>query len=144
MATKAQEREALAKIKKIVDDLGEESYIGFALEGMLDDAEYNIENDCALSWCNRAQATETELAEANDTIKCRDAELADKQKEIMELRKTIEQRESYVSELLDRLHKTEDEASKIIDERMEYSTKCEQQEDEILRLKAKLYDLICK
>lgn len=45
MPTKAEERKALAQIRAIVDALGEDSYIGIALEGCLDDAEMNIEND---------------------------------------------------------------------------------------------------
>lgn len=35
MTTKEQERKALAQIKKIVESLGEDSYIGMALEGCL-------------------------------------------------------------------------------------------------------------
>lgn len=38
-ATKEQEREALAKIVKIVDDLGPDSYVGIAFEGCFKDAE---------------------------------------------------------------------------------------------------------
>ena len=49
MATKEQERNALKKIRKIVDELGEDSYIGFAFEGCFELAEQNIENDFALS-----------------------------------------------------------------------------------------------
>lgn len=53
MTTKEQERKALAQIKKIVESLGEDSYIGIALEGCLEDAETNIENDWALSMKDR-------------------------------------------------------------------------------------------
>ena len=34
-ATKDQERKALEKIRKIVEELGEDSYIGMAFEGVL-------------------------------------------------------------------------------------------------------------
>jgi len=44
-ATKEQERKALEKIKKIVDDLGEGSYIGMAFEGCFEKAENNIDFD---------------------------------------------------------------------------------------------------
>ena len=53
MPTKAEERKALAQIRAIVDALGEDSYIGIALAGCLDDAETNIENDFALSMKDR-------------------------------------------------------------------------------------------
>ena len=49
MSTKEQELKALEKIRKIVEDLGEESYIGTAFEGCFEIAEENIENDFACS-----------------------------------------------------------------------------------------------
>ena len=53
MSTKEQELKALEKIRKIVEDLGEESYIGTAFEGCFEIAEENIENDFACSMKNR-------------------------------------------------------------------------------------------
>lgn len=50
IATKEQERKALEKIKKIVDDLGEVSYIGMAFEGCFEIAEDNINNDFGCSF----------------------------------------------------------------------------------------------
>lgn len=142
MATKAEERKALEQIKQIVEGLGEESYIGFALEGMFEDAEYNIDNDCAMSWCNRAQVAGKQIAEAKDTIQCRENELADKEKEIRDLRKTVETLTSEKLELLERLKKTEETGMQIVEERSALQVKCNEQEDEILHLKAKLYDLM--
>ena len=49
MTTKEQERKALEQIKKILAGLGEDSYVGTAMEGMIEDAEDNIENDWAMS-----------------------------------------------------------------------------------------------
>ena len=45
IATKDQERKALEEIRKIVDNLGENSYVGAAMEDVLELAEDNIEND---------------------------------------------------------------------------------------------------
>lgn len=42
MSTKEKEIKALEKIRKIVADLGENSYIGTALAGCFDIAEQNI------------------------------------------------------------------------------------------------------
>ena len=42
MTTKDQERKAVEKIRKIVEELGENSYVGFAMEGVLELAEDNI------------------------------------------------------------------------------------------------------
>ena len=52
-ATKRQERAALEKIRKIVDELGPDSYIATAFDGCFKDAEANIENDWALSMKDR-------------------------------------------------------------------------------------------
>lgn len=58
MTTKEQERAALAKIRKIVDSLGEDSYVATAFEGCFEDAEENIELDMACSWKQRAASWE--------------------------------------------------------------------------------------
>ncbi len=62
MPTKEQERKALAKIREIVESLGEDSYIGTALDGCLDDAAENIENDFALSMRERYETSSLEFA----------------------------------------------------------------------------------
>lgn len=36
MTTKDQERQAIEKIRKIVEGLGENSYVGFAMDGILE------------------------------------------------------------------------------------------------------------
>lgn len=58
MTTKQQERDALAKIRKIVESLGEGSYIGTAFEGCFQDAEENIENDFGCSMKQRLESAE--------------------------------------------------------------------------------------
>lgn len=63
-ATKDQEREALEKIKAIVATLGPRSYVGTALEGCLEDAEVNIENDFGDSMRARWQEAEHRFEEA--------------------------------------------------------------------------------
>lgn len=60
-ATKEQERKALEKIKKIVEELGSDSYVGAAFDGCFEIAEENIENDFA---CSMKQKYEVEHKEA--------------------------------------------------------------------------------
>lgn len=60
MTTKEQERKALAKIKAIVEGLGENSYIGTALAGCFEKAEENIEYDAAFSLQDELQTAEKE------------------------------------------------------------------------------------
>ncbi len=61
-ATKEQELKALEKIKKIVADLGEDSYISMAFEGCFEIAEDNIENDFGCSMKQRAESAAAEAA----------------------------------------------------------------------------------
>lgn len=60
MTTKDQERDALKKIRKIVETLGEDSYIVTAFDGCFEIAEENIENDFACSMKQRWEAAEKE------------------------------------------------------------------------------------
>ena len=72
MTTKEQERKALEKIKKIVVDLGPDSYVAIAFSGCFEDAEKNINNDFACSMQNRYEvwfAKAGELDEENKRLK---------------------------------------------------------------------------
>ena len=64
MTTKEQERKALEQIRKIVEGLGENSYIGTAFEGGFEIAEANIVNDFACSMKQRAESAEQKLEAA--------------------------------------------------------------------------------
>ena len=79
IATREQERKALEQIKKIVEALGPDSYIGTAFDGVFGVAEYNINNDAACSLRDRAAifAREQALTETAEKIKKLEAQLAD-------------------------------------------------------------------
>lgn len=62
MTTKEQERKALERIRKIVADLGENSYISYAFEGCFEKAEENIDGDMACSWKSVAESKEGDIA----------------------------------------------------------------------------------
>lgn len=62
-ASKAQEREALEEIKRIIFTLGNDSYIAIAFKGSIEDAENNIENDWALSMYDRWQTAEAKISD---------------------------------------------------------------------------------
>lgn len=64
MTTKEQERKALEKIRKIVEDLGEQSYINTAFAGCFDIAEQNIEYDAAFSLQEELKTAERERDKA--------------------------------------------------------------------------------
>ena len=68
MTTKEQERKALAKIREIIDGLGENSYISTAFAGCLEDASENIENDFACSMKDRWENAVKELQETRSKL----------------------------------------------------------------------------
>ncbi len=100
MATKEQERKALAQIRKIVDGLGESSYIGCALEGCLGIAEDNIENDWA---CSMKQQRDIEAKRA--------VELG---YEVDDLRKKLKTAELAERDLRNAIKAAKEEASRTI------------------------------
>lgn len=62
-ATKAQERETLEKIKAMVAELGPQSYLKTAFEGVFEVAEMNIDEDAAYSFPGRVSLLEEQLKE---------------------------------------------------------------------------------
>ena len=66
--TKKQEQEALNKIKEILADFGPDTYLGMAFEGVLDDAQANIDCDFGNSWKNRYERAMTEGFKAAEEL----------------------------------------------------------------------------
>lgn len=85
MATKEQERNALKKIREIVADLGQDSYLRFAFEGCFEDAELNIENDFACSMMQRWEESEKKAAELEAALRKSESENEEYRKRIKEL-----------------------------------------------------------
>lgn len=81
LATKEQERKAIEKIRKIVEELGEGSYVGTALEGCLQDAESNIEFDFGDSMKRRWEHAEAQLKVAKGKIADLENKLAESEKD---------------------------------------------------------------
>lgn len=92
MTTKDQERQAIEKIRKIVEGLGENSYVGFAMEGVLELAEDNIREDTAYSMKENAEIAWERADKAEKENK-------DLKKEVEDLKKTVEKRGTTISEL---------------------------------------------
>lgn len=88
MTTKEQERQAIQKIRKIVEGMGENSYLATAMEGVLETAEENIEYDAAFSLKGRAEVAEKEAS----TLKKENEELRKALKETEERVKSLESR----------------------------------------------------
>lgn len=92
-ATKDQEREALEKIKTMVAELGPQSYLKTAFEGVFEVAEMNIDEDAAYNFPGRINILEEQLKEMGGKYNAENSEaavlkktLADAQAEIEKLR----------------------------------------------------------
>lgn len=155
MATKDQERKALAQIRKIVEGLGEDSYLSFAFEGCWEKAEQNIENDWA---CSQAQEIENqrellaawnqkcqELDKKIDTLKAeKEQEIKNRQSYAAEAQKQAN-RAATLEEKLEALAKIHDHDTYDSNKKEEFLQKqIEAKDAEIIRLKARLFDLMDK
>lgn len=99
MTTKEQERAAVEKIRKIIEELGENSYVGFAMEGVLELAEENIREDTAYSMKEHAELIEERAREAEKENKLLKAELGTAKKITEENNKVIAKLKADVCEL---------------------------------------------
>lgn len=147
-ATKQQERDALAKIRQIVDTLGPESYLAIAFEGCFDLAAENIENDWGCSMADRVRRAEKRAAELEDKLaeSVKDYEAAhaaahavaeEKDAEIAKLKARIQ-------ELLEDSKRGCESIGELAGRAGEAQRRAETAEAEVIRLKAKLYDYMTR
>jgi len=102
MVTKDQERAALEKIRKIIEGLGEDSYVGMAFEGCFEVARDNIDNDWGCSMKQRAEIAEKSAAIADQKCEALKQEAAElrKQNEIMKQKVLSQEDMSAISSIL--------------------------------------------
>nr|UVX50042.1 MAG: hypothetical protein [Bacteriophage sp.] len=134
-ATKQQERAALEKIRKIVAELGPDSYIATAFAGCFEIAAENIENDFADSMKERYEQSREDAAHFKAAADSFSAELDKLRSEHASLKSELES----AREIAIHNAKQCDEARNDIGE---YQRRAEEAEAEVIRLKAKLYDYI--
>ena len=168
-ATKQQERDTLEKIKKMVAQLGPNSYLSAAFEGCFELAAENIENDWACSMADRVRRAEKraeeleekrieaelgynrlvdKLAESEKDYEAAHAaahEIADqKDREIAQLKAQIA-KESQKETACDRCqHSLLKKAAELERIAGEAERRAEAAEAEVIALKAKLYDFMVK
>ena len=140
MATKEQERKALARIRKIVAELGEDSYLATAFDGAWEIAEENIENDFANStkfYVDKYNGTDSRAVAAENKIRELTAEL-EFQKGEAEFHK-----KAYVEKNKD-YNVACEKIEELVKARQDAEERVEALELETMKLKAKLYDLMMK
>jgi hypothetical protein len=116
-ATKDQERKALEQIRKIVEGLGSDSYVGTAFEGCFEIAESNIENDFACSLQQRAEGAEIKI-------------------------RGLEEHNRQLKLALEAGEKNDETMKRTLVMNAYLKKKADNQAAEIITLKAKLYDLM--
>lgn len=161
-ATKQQEREALDKIRKIVEQLGPDSYLATTFEGCFDLAAENINNDWACSMADRARRADKRAEEAEE--KRIEAELgynrlvdklaeAEKDYEAAhaaahavaeEKDAEIAKLKARIQELLEDSKRGCESISEMASRAGEAQRRAEAAEAEVIRLKAKLYDYMTR
>lgn len=140
MTTKEQERKALARIRKIVAELGEDSYLATAFDGAWEIAEENIENDFGNStkfYVDKYNGTDSRAVAAENKIRELTAEV-EFQKGEAEFHK-----KAYVEKNKDYNGACE-KIEELVKARQDAEERVEALELETMKLKAKLYDLMMK
>lgn len=144
MTTKEQERKALENIREIVEELGEDSYIGTAFEGCFEIAEQNIDNDFGCSMKQRAESAENK---AEEYRRAADYEAAETEKARSEAEKAVVENEQLKRQFESARQIASNEEAEIIELQKivrETESKLKAAEEQIIRLKARLFDLIDK
>ena len=151
MTTREQEKKALEQIKEIIAGLGENSYIATAMDGMIDDAEDNIENDWAMSWKDRAVTASKRYEKAEAELVKVSKEKAGVQKLYEGAEQAIKAETNRANQLANRITQLNEEMAEAVrmyseKETREYelNQQLSEKDAEIIKLKAKLYDLMVK
>ncbi len=140
--TKEQELKALGQIRKIVEGLGEDSYIGFAFESCFEMAEENIRNDFACSWKQKAESAERNIEVIKDSEEdCRKL-LEKTQKDADDWRKVAHQNRDKADTMLGKYAELGEKHNEVVAKNIELQKALDEKDEEIMKLKAKLYDLL--
>lgn len=145
-ATKQQERDTLEKIKKMVAQLGPNSYLSAAFEGCFELAAENIENDWACSMADRARRADMRAEELREKLveSEKDYEAAH-----AAAHEVAAQKDREIAQLKDQLKQIQETARwncQRCDEEAAAAgdavRRAEAAEAEVISLKAKLYDFM--
>ncbi len=153
MTTKDQERKVLEQIRKLVAGLGEDSYVAKAFEGCFEIAEDNITNDFACSMKQRAESAAKEREEWHQKatsfeIKWNedDQKIADLYDELRRLQEKCEKDCQLETHKTAEWKKEADERQETINDLIAKTADLQKQLDEkdleIIKLKARLFDMM--
>ncbi len=137
--TKAEERKVLEQIKTLIESTGADSYISAAFDGCIELATENIDNDYMFSFPDKLDGLRIRAQNDAQEAKTAKALLEDERKGSKDIIKTQQ----------DTINKLRENERINAASYRELETKAEIQksaieklENEVIRLKAKLYDLM--
>lgn len=151
MTTKQQEIEAMNKIKDIVAGLGADSYIGTAMDGVWEIMEENIKNDFAISVRDKLNSRDkyiasvrnertklqSEIQSVESALKMTEKSLKDANYEIERMKEVMDANERTMRDQSNQISSLHGENADVVAENARLK-------EEIIHLKAKLYDLLMK
>ncbi|CDV96335.1 Hypothetical protein DPCES_5337 [Desulfitobacterium hafniense] len=129
IATKEQERKILEKIRQMVADLGENSYLASAFDGAFELAEQNIEDDAAYS-------TQYYIDQYH-SLSGENKELAKRNKELTTSLEAVQKAHEATS---NSLNTTAALVGKHVNKIDELEAELHYEQSKVTELKAKLYD----
>lgn len=142
MTTKEQEFKALEQIREIVAELGEDSYIATAFEGVLEDAEENIRCDFGVSMKERLDIANNEIAKQRENIRIMQSKIEELASDKQHLINQMELRERDAKSANEAWTTASKKAVDLEDKVAALASVLDRRDTEIMKLKAKLYDLL--
>ena len=141
-ATKEQERQALAEIKKMVEALGKGSYIAAAFTGVFELAEQNIDGDLFLSYPDELEHTAHGREEIRKSAEKYAQDAVDATQRADHLQKTLTEAETARDEAQKELADTQAELEDLQKTNATLTETICKQATQIVSLKARLFDAL--
>lgn len=154
--TKAEEYDALIQIRGILKDFDpEDTYIGKAFEGCVEQAKENLDNDWMFSFRNRYENRDRDATKLDEIITKTTEKLRESEEARVDLTKELNQKNDTIARYVDVVQGKDREISRlngVINNKDAAYTDLEGKLEEqigtfrqtILDLKAKLYDLMTR
>ena len=152
--TKNEEYEALIQIRKILKDFDpEDTYIGKAFEGCVQQAKENIDNDWMFSYRSRYENRDRDAAKLDEILTKTTDKLRESEEARVDLVKELNQKNDTIARYIDVVQGKDREISRLNGEKAAAYTDLEGRleaekaqslylRQTVLELKAKLYDMM--
>ena len=141
MMTKDQDREVLQKIKKLIDSTGSDSYIEAAFDGCIALAEENISNDFLTSFKERSEKAWADKLTAEAIQKDQAEVIKRLERNLDEIETMNRNQQQRIKDLESQLKEANQQIAESIKKDAAKFDEIQKLNNEMIALKAKLYDL---